>query len=39
MHYSELNNSDEQLRQTAERFLLALRAGCGLLLLVFLLLA
>ena len=37
MHYSDYNNSDEGLRKAAEHFLLALRVGCGVLLLVFLL--
>ena len=36
MHYSDYNNSDEGLRKAAEHFLLALRVGCGVLLLVFL---
>ncbi len=37
MHYSHYDNTDEGLRKAAEHFLLALRVGCGLLLLVFLL--
>ena len=37
MHYSEYDNRDERLQKAAEQFLIALRAGCGILLLVFLL--
>ena len=37
MHYRHYDNSDEALRKAAEQFLVALRVGCGLLLLAILL--
>ncbi len=37
MHYRDFYNSDEAQRRAAEQFLVALRVGCALLLLTYLL--